>query len=159
VDLKRQPGSNAVPKLAIGRTIERQPSTAISANKVAGRGVWTCPSLFLGGGGAEKEAHNPDRAAARMPGVSSPYLEVQPGCTGCRVHPGCTKSLATRIDQDVEYSRGAEWPEDQSIEHKHLDFWELVLDQDVECSRGAEWPEGQSIEHNHLDFWELVFLS
>ena len=45
-----------------------------------------------------------------MPGVSSPYLEVQPGCTGCRVHPGCTKVLATIVDQDVEYSRGADDP-------------------------------------------------
>jgi hypothetical protein len=38
VDLERQPGSNVVPKLAIGRTTKHQPSIAISANQVAGRG-------------------------------------------------------------------------------------------------------------------------
>jgi hypothetical protein len=71
-------------------------------------GVRTCPSLFLGAGGAEKGAYNPNRPAATMPGVPSPYPEVQTGCTGCRVHPRCTKALATIIKQDVEYSRGAE---------------------------------------------------
>jgi hypothetical protein len=64
---------------------------------------------LLGVGGAKKGAYNPERrAAASTPGVPSPYPEVQPGCTGCRVHPGYTKVIATRIKQDVEYSRGAE---------------------------------------------------
>jgi hypothetical protein len=151
VDLERQPGSNVVPKLAIGRTIKRQPSIAISANQVAdddddddnddddddnddgddavmreqsifcnidfpGPG-FHLPSLFLGARGAEKGAHNPDRRPATMPGVSSTYPEVQPGCTGCRVHPGCTKVIATIIDQDVEYSRGAEHEARKSASH------------------------------------------
>jgi hypothetical protein len=71
-------------------------------------GVSRCrPGSFPGPAGAEKEAHNPDRAAASITAHPSPYPEVQPGCTGCRVHPGCTKVIATRIKQDVECSRGA----------------------------------------------------
>jgi hypothetical protein len=71
-------------------------------------GVWACPRPFPGPAGAEKEAYNPDRAAASIPAHPSPYPEVQPRCTGCRAHPGCTKVIATRIKQDVECSRGAE---------------------------------------------------
>jgi hypothetical protein len=71
-------------------------------------GVSCCPGSFPGPAGAEKEAYNPDRAAASIPAHPSPYPEVQPGCTGCRVHPGCTKAIAAIIKQDVEYSRGAE---------------------------------------------------
>ena len=128
--------------MAIGRTIKRQPSIAISANQVAdddddddndnddddnddgddavmreqsifcnidfpGPG-FHLPSLFLGARGAEKGAHNPDRPPATMPGVSSTYPEVQPGCTECRAHPGCTEVIATTIKRDVEYSRWAE---------------------------------------------------
>jgi hypothetical protein len=38
------------------------------------------------------------------------WIVAQSSHTGCRVHPGCTKVIATTIDRDVEYtdSRGAE---------------------------------------------------
>jgi hypothetical protein len=98
VDLERQPGSNAIAKLAIERTIE-----GINRDfcKPPGGGGLDLPQPLWGAGGAEKGAHNPEQAPASIP-------EVQPGCTGCRPHPGCTDVSATHVKRDVEYSRGAE---------------------------------------------------
>jgi hypothetical protein len=76
----------------------------------SGRGFGDLPQLIFGSGRGGKRCVHPGPGPTSMPGVSSPYLEVQPGCTGCRVHPGCTKVIATHADQDAEYSRGAELP-------------------------------------------------
>ena len=81
-------------------------------SRLSPRGVSRCPGSFPAPGGAEKGAYNQGRPASsinKSPPLPIPGdLEVQPGCTGCRVHPRCTKALASIIDQDVEYSRGAE---------------------------------------------------
>jgi hypothetical protein len=55
VDLERQPGSNSIAKLAMERTIDRQPAIAISDFAASGGGLGTCPSRFGGRAGRKKE--------------------------------------------------------------------------------------------------------